>query len=550
MPRSGPASPAVKIERELRFTSEDVALFAAASGDRNPLHADAELAAATAFGAPIVHGSLIAIAMLGALPRQALAQLRSLRVSFSGPVLVGSSATLLVGSGREPATWDARLIVRGRTVARLQARAHTDDRLASMAASLPDLAPPGDAPPRPMRATPARPDAGELRAGHALRVRYRCGSELQELARRHGAAGLDRRLLEGLACTSYVVGMELPGLRSLLAGLSLNLDDYGLAHDGGHVDDDRSTTLDEQAPAQPESVTVVVRDHDLRTGQLTIDGLFAAPMGHSRTLASIQCFALPRVAHPNPDALGLLRAPEQDRGAVIVAGGSRGFGASLALALLGRGYAVHVAYAKSAARAAELERLAGAHASRLHLERADLRDQDGLQALAQAVDRGARPLAGLVLNAARPPLPIALTEGSAAEIADYVRESIQLAAVPLGRFLPSIDEQSGWVLFCSSAAIAAPPRDWPHYVSAKAAVEGLASWVAATRPRLRVAVARLPKMSTDMTSTPSGQVAATSADAMALWTAEQLTSGALAPGLTMLEPSSSMLEAMREVSLV
>jgi NAD(P)-dependent dehydrogenase (short-subunit alcohol dehydrogenase family) len=369
-----------------------------------------------------------------------------------------------------------------------------------------------------MRATPAEPGACELSPGHALRGEYATGPGFAALAARFGADALDPRLLEGLAWASYVVGMELPGLHSLFAGLVL--------------------TLDADSRAEEDRQTLVVRDHDERTGQLTLDGALAARSLGGRVLARIQSFALPSVTPPDPAALGLDRPPQPDRGAVVVAGGSRGFGASLALALLARGYEVHVAYASSRLRAAELARLAGIHEPRLHLTRADVGDPEAAQTLAGAVAAEGRALAGVVLNAAPPPLAMSLTPRSATELADYVAASLRLVAVPLGSLLPLMDEQRGWVLFCSSAAIAAPPRDWPHYVSAKTAVEGLAGWVAATRPRLRTVVVRPPKMRTAMTGTPSGRIGATSADAVAVWAAERLAGAELEPGLTTLEPGA------------
>ena len=77
---------------EIRFDQEDVAAFARASGDVNPLHVDPQAARRSPFGGCVVHGCLLGIGMLGSLPDALLASVRSLDLSFSSPLLVGALA--------------------------------------------------------------------------------------------------------------------------------------------------------------------------------------------------------------------------------------------------------------------------------------------------------------------------------------------------------------------------------------------------------------------------------------------------------------------------
>jgi NAD(P)-dependent dehydrogenase (short-subunit alcohol dehydrogenase family) len=505
-------------DAQLRFSAPQLESFAMASGDRNPLHLDREFAAATPFGAPIVHGALIAIAMISSLPPRAQSALRTVRASFSGALALETTATLsALASPSEADSWELRLSAHGRPVARVLARGAVEP----LSRDAPALPGPGDSL-TAMRDTPGTPDISALAAGWTWTSAYSSAPELAALAAALGADGLDSRLLEGLGWASYVVGMELPGLHSLLAGVTLSVD-KGRALGG----------------LGSEQQALRLAHHDERSGQLTIDGALGARSGELRAHARIQCFALAQALAPDPVRLRVGATAAPDRGAVVIAGGSRGFGASLALALLGMGYEVHLGYRTSAARASQLLELAGEQARRLRLVQVDLGDPQSVRSLLDSVGQSSSPLAGLVLNAAPPPLSLGLTAGEpGVELAAYVADSLRLVAVPLGSLLEQLDRDQGWVLFCSSSALASPPRDWPHYVSAKAAVEGLAGWVAANHPKLRSVIVRPPKMLTAMTGTPSGRVGAASADDVAVWTLERLCDPRLERGLTILEPPS------------
>jgi acyl dehydratase len=68
----------------------DLALFAAASGDHNPLHLDAETARRAGFDRPVVHG-MLTMAYAARLFTQAFGarRLRTLQTRFIGVALLG-----------------------------------------------------------------------------------------------------------------------------------------------------------------------------------------------------------------------------------------------------------------------------------------------------------------------------------------------------------------------------------------------------------------------------------------------------------------------------
>jgi acyl dehydratase len=78
------------------FTDEDVRRFVEITGDRNPLHLDAEFAAKSQFGRRVLHGMLSASifsTMVGMLLPGTGAIYRSQTIRFLLPVYVGDTLT-------------------------------------------------------------------------------------------------------------------------------------------------------------------------------------------------------------------------------------------------------------------------------------------------------------------------------------------------------------------------------------------------------------------------------------------------------------------------
>jgi NAD(P)-dependent dehydrogenase (short-subunit alcohol dehydrogenase family)/acyl dehydratase len=458
----------------LRFTEVDMAAFADASADRSPIHTDPAFARRTAFGEPIVYGGLETIAMLGALPADAQARVRRVRSLFGGPVLPGSVCELR--SRSRAGEWEVRLDGRGRQLARLL----TDEGAEVWTAAAP---------------------SGETEA------EWRPGDGLAELAERFGAGQVDPRLLAGIAWASRVVGAEIPDFHGLCTGVSVALGPGG----------------------EPVRGRLSVGDPDPRTDRIVIETRLLDAAGLSACGGVVECVPFAPVPLERTASLEGRVPPPATPGTAVVLGGSRGLGGALALELLARGQLVHVVYSRSDAAAAELARFAGPSGDRLRLHRADARDPAAMANLAAAIGG---EIDGCVCCAAEP----ALSMGLAPELADHVGRAVELAATPLVALLPLL-RPGGWVMFCSSLEVDEPAREHPQFAVAKAALEGLARWVALTRPQSTVFIARLPRMRTDAVNSPSARQSAAEPETIAASLAERALRGDESPGVAVVDLS-------------
>lgn len=448
---------------ERRFTAADQEAFAALTGDRNPMHMDAAAARRTQAGVPAVHGMHAALWALESLAATGvdLDALATLRVDFQRFLPVDGEVALVAdvvpgaervraeirSAGARAVTFDLKMGERGGK------SAASEDETAAM---LP----------------PERPEdlAFEAMEGRAGRIRApadaaaRAGSAFPALA---AALGAER--VVGLALTSTVVGMVVPGLHSIYSGINIKLG----------------------AERGESALAYRVARADERYRLLSIE---VAGTGFK---AGIKAFArFPPIPAPTLERIaGLVERDEFAGRRALVVGGSRGIGAAAAKLLAAGGAEVTLTWRSGRAEAegiaAELEAAFGPG-----------------RVSARAYDTSAPPEAqidgsfthvyyfatgriflqgGGVYEAARfEPFFAAYVAGFAALVEHLVRVS---------------PDRPVSVLYPSSVAVEDRPAQMTEYAMAKAAGEILAQDLARGHRNLSISIPRLPRILTDQTAT-------------------------------------------------
>lgn len=482
------------------LSEHDVALFARVSGDRNPLHTSADYARATPFGRTVVHGVLALVATLNE-GRPEVIGVSSIDVEFRNPVYPGIRYRA-EPTGESPAGIGCRLLDGGRVC--LEARVRPGP-----AAELDHVAVP---PP----ASAARRTIADLAPGTAVSDEYGPNG-FAELGERfpNACALLGRVPLLGLLWASHLAGMRLPGERCLLSGLSLRLRPVAVP-----------------GPARLSYAARVV-DLDARFGLASIAGELTVA-GEVVAEAAIEAVVRTPAPPASSAAIGAHLSPSTrllGRSAAVV-GGSRGLGTAVALALAGQGCEVYIGHRGRLPEVllAEGEGLPG----RLRSVPGDAASQEWSRDLRCRVEREHGRLDLLVCCAAPPLRVLELSPTHLDRFHEFLTASLRLVSTPLADVLDLVEAARGRCLVISSSAVRELPLDWPHYVAAKSAVEGLVRWAARHHPDVGFLLSRPGMLRTEQTNTPGAQETATAVEPVAAELVRQLLDATPTAGVPLL----------------
>ena len=458
----------------ISFTEQDLTLFSASSGDRNPLHLSAAYARGTAYGQPLIFGCLGAIACLSQIVLPEGSEIRWLQAEFLRPVFAGVSYNIV--ASRVGDKWVSRLMDGSLPVVVLTVEPASREGTMVEASALPPFFEHSEAVVR---------DESEIAPGLTITGRHSCDPvALEALGTRFSGISRHPWTSAVFACCSYLIGMELPGESALFYSLVLGF----------------AGTLPRQPVALRYEASVQSVNHQIGLARIDIS-LFL----DDRRIASGQAgsFIRPTLVAEPDSSVPIAASRDSLAGqTALVIGASRGLGAAMAHALEARGATVYA-----------LSRSATGHGTAHGTGRAesgDASDPDVLRRLRERILSEQGRLDILVCNACPPVLPLRLEPNSLLRIEAYVTLAVGLTAAPLCMFLDQLNLNDGAAVVISSAAVERPVRDWPHYMAAKQSVEMLARMASLQYPRVGTLIVRPPKLLTVLTNTPMGRRGASS----------------------------------------
>jgi NAD(P)-dependent dehydrogenase (short-subunit alcohol dehydrogenase family)/acyl dehydratase len=465
---------------DLVITQSDMELFSKVSHDVNPLHMNSDYARRTAFGRPVVFGILGALAAMHYVPARPAQVLNTVTLLFLNPLFVGIPYRVVVTSS-EP--HDKIEIFDGRRRMVQMTLTYQAESEYSAQAPVMSEATAG-------KTVPAEWNASELSKGLQIAGLYVPPATPMEqfISRwRLESQSIARSQIVALVWTSYVVGMEIPGKQAAYSRLDMKL-----------FPDTSSVNV-------PYSYAVELVSNDMRFSLLQL----TADLRQGDTVvaqAQISAFLRQETRPCSIEALaGWLPVSQRLQGKVaLVIGGSRGLGAALVAALASQGCTVLLNYARSREEAERLRLRLLSMPGEVHLVEGDAADSAWCGRQSAAIMEAHGGLDFLICNASPAIRPLDFAPESVERLHLFVEQSLRLVTVPLAYLMEPLKVQGGCSVVISSLYARTAPAEFPHYVAAKSAIEGLCRAVFAHDRSIRSLLVRPPKLLTDQTNTPMG----------------------------------------------
>ena len=448
------------------FAPGDQVRFAELTGDFNPMHLDPVAARRTLAGAPVVHGihNLLWLIDLIAAHHTNLPPVVGLKVQFSKMLYLGEQAQIVVSKLGERQL-RAKVSVEGSDI--MQVTLVFGDEMISSSENNHfdcDVEEPD---------TPAELDLIKLE-GRAGRLAFARPAEQLATMFPHASKLIGARRVAALGCTTRLVGMVIPGLHSIYAGLELDF-------------------IKEAETRDSIGYKVESTDENFRFVQTRISG--AGVVGH------VDAFSRPPPTK-QPALAEIRRAVAANEFAddvALVVGGSRGLGELTAKIIAAGGGKVILTYAvgKTDAEAVAREIVEGGGSC--ETVAFDVREQPDKQ----LGSIGTNPTS--IYYFATPSIFRRRSSRLSLDLFEefnsyYVRGFYSLLDFVSREF--KSDRTIG-VFYPSSSAIDERPEGMTEYSMSKLAAELMCADMAGHLQAIRVLVKRLPRLLTDQTATVS-----------------------------------------------
>ena len=437
--------------------------FAALSGDRNPIHMDAVAARRTQAGQPVVHGVHTLLWALEELAKagQLANSMTRIKAKFLKWIYLGDLATVHLLNLEPDEPLQLEVAVGGLTVL-------TAEILLGARES--------QTPQRPWTPSPEAPRTGALdltltdlpdRSGQAFVAPY---SRAQELFP-HLTAHLGAATVAEIAASSYVVGMEAPGLHSMFSKLDVTLLD-----------------ITEPVPRAALHYSVTYVDERFRKLRIAVEG--RAVQGFLEAFVRV-----PPVRQASMEVVAKFVHPGEFAGMnALVIGGSRGLGALTAKLIAAGGGTVALTYTlgrtEAEALVSEIQASGGSASAWPYDVRRSPTQQ--MSALPIAPTHLFYFATGTIF---RPKLGVL----SAPLLPEFLQFYVQ-GFYDLCLALNTRPGQQLSVFYPSTVFVDERPAGMTEYAMAKAAGEQLCADMNLHLPGVRILVHRLPKLPTDQTA--------------------------------------------------